>query len=186
MMDENEMTPNVESATPAESAPAKTGRSKPRRDVRSPQNTRRHQARELALQVLYEVDVTDHSSDEVLARARAQHATPDDTFEYLALLVHGIQVDNEMIDRYISAAAPAFPIAQLPPVDRNVLRVAIFELLNQKDVPPKAAINEAIDLAKRYGGDNSGKFVNGVLGTVFSRINAERPKSDDQPGTSTS
>ncbi len=185
MMDDHEMTPETESVTPAESSQGKSKRGKPRREIRSPQNTRRHQARELALQVLYEVDVTDHSQDEVLARARAQHATPDDTFEYLVLLVHGIHADSERIDRHISAAAPAFPIDQLPPVDRNVLRVAIFELLNQEDVPPKAAINEAIDLAKRYGGDNSGKFINGVLGTVFSRINSERSKPDENPSTST-
>jgi N utilization substance protein B len=67
-------------------------------------------------------------------------------------------------------AAPAFPIAQLPAVDRTVLRLAIYELLEERDVPPKAAINEAVELAKRFGGDNSGRFVNGVLGTVVDRI----------------
>jgi N utilization substance protein B len=157
--------------------PEKPARTKTRRE-RSPQNTRRHQARELALQVLYEVDVTDHSADEVLARSRAQHETPEETFEYLSLLVHGINRDSERVDEYLAKAAPAFPVAQLPPVDRNVLRVAIFELLNQEDVPPKAAINEAVDLAKRYGGDNSGKFVNGVLGTIFTRITVDKGAKD--------
>ena len=68
------------------------------------------------------------------------------------------------------AAAPAFPVAQLPAIDRNVLRLAIYELLRETDVPPKAAINEAVELAKRFGGDNSGRFVNGVLGTIAARI----------------
>ncbi len=174
MSDDSE-TFQDENLAPAEPDPSsKKKSSKPRRETRSPQNQRRHQARELALQILYEVDVTDHSADEVLARTRAQHATPEEAFAYLASLVHGVHADADRIDTHIAAAAPAFPVAQLPPVDRNVLRVAIFELLNHEDVPPKAAINEAIDLAKRYGGDNSGKFVNGVLGTVFSRIAAQQ------------
>lgn len=147
-------------------------------DVRAQQNQRRHQAREMAVQVLFEVDVTDHSADEVLARTRAQLAPHEETFDYLSQLVRGIKDDLVRIDDNLGAAAPAFPVAQLATVDRNVLRVAIYELLNQPSVPAKVAINEAIDLAKRFGGDSSGKFVNGVLGTVFKRITAERTAKD--------
>jgi N utilization substance protein B len=136
-------------------------------------NANRRQARETALQTLYEVDVTDHSAAEVLIRLRAQHALNEEVHQYLSHLVLGVMANRDRIDMYLSAAASAFPIAQLPAVDRNVLRVAIFELLEPGDVPPKAAINEAVDLAKRYGGDNSGRFVNGVLGTIFSRIQTE-------------
>ena len=77
------------------------------------------------------------------------------------------------IDREIGLAAPAFPIEQLSPVDRNALRIAIFEL-RYTDVPVKVAINEAVELAKRFGGESSGRFVNGVLGTVVDRL----PDSD--------
>jgi N utilization substance protein B len=84
--------------------------------------------------------------------------------------VRGLQ---DVIDPHIAAAAPAFPVDQLPAIDRNVLRLAIYELLRETDVPVKAAINEAVELAKRFGGDSSGRFVNGVLGTVAERIGAE-------------
>jgi N utilization substance protein B len=141
---------------------------------RTQQNQYRHQARELAVQILYEVDVTNHSSAEILARTRATQSPDEAAFDYLSLLVRGIERDQQRVDEYLGAAAPAFPVDQLATVDRNILRVAIYELLNQPDVPPKAAINEAIELAKAYGGDTSGKFVNGVLGTVFRRITAER------------
>jgi N utilization substance protein B len=156
------------------------GRAKQSQEQRTKQNQQRHQARELAIQILYEVDVTDHSADEVLARTRAQHAPQEPAFDYLTQLVRGVQRDRDRVDEYLGAAAPAFPVPQLATVDRNILRVAIFELLRQPEVPPKAAINEAIELAKAYGGDNSGKFVNGVLGTVFRRIIAEQAEESDQ------
>lgn len=143
-------------------------------EARQQQIQHRRQARELAVQVLYEVDVTDHSAAEVLARTRAQLELHDETFSYVSLLVRGIHTDIDDIDERLAEAAPAFPVAQLAPVDRNILRVAIYEMLRQSDVPAKVAINEAIELAKRFGGDSSGKFVNGVLGTVLKRIDAER------------
>lgn len=152
----------------------KAAKGKPRQDTRAEQNRRRHNAREQAIQLLYEVDVTAHSAAEVLARIRAQETTPEETFAYLTRLIHGIRRDQETIDDYISAAAPAFPLPQIAPIDRSVLRVAIYELLHEATLPPKVAINEAVELAKRFGGDNSGRFVNGVLGTVFRRIEAER------------
>jgi transcription antitermination protein NusB len=154
-----------------------SGRSKHAQQNRATQIRHRHHARELAIQVLFEVDVTHHSSAEVLARTRATQSPDEAAFDYLALLVRGVERDQERIDEYLGAAAPAFPVAQLATVDRNILRIAIFELLHQSDVPPKAAINEAIDFAKAYGGESSGKFVNGVLGTVYRRITAERAES---------
>lgn len=162
-------------ARPAGKRDARRKRGRP--DNRARSNQQRHQARELAVQILYEVDVTGHSADEVLARTRAQHAPEEATFDYLSQLIHGIRIDRDRIDGYIAEAAPAFPVPQLAAVDRNILRVAIYELLEQPQVPPKAAINEAIELAKRYGGENSGKFVNGVLGTVLRRITEERASS---------
>jgi N utilization substance protein B len=174
-MNASDETPEASGPMPADDVmPAKRRKPRSRQEVRSEQNRRRHNARELAVQSLYEVDISGHSADEVLARTRAQQATPDETFDYLTTLARGIRTNQDQIDEYIAAAAPAFPVQQLAPIDRGVLRVAIFELLHQPNIPPKVAINEAIELAKRYGGDNSGRFINGVLGTVYSRIETDR------------
>lgn len=133
----------------------------------------RHQGRMLALQILYEVDVTDHPLEEVLDRTAAENDLPEAMKEHVSRLVRGVMSQRDTIDPYIATAAPAFPVAQLAAIDRNVLRQAIFELLNEPDVPLKAAINEAVELAKHFGGDSSGRFVNGVLGTVSERIGSE-------------
>ena len=139
---------------------------------RSRPGGKRHQARIVALQILFEVAVTEHPVAEVFAHAAAEQELPPPVRDYAERLVNGTLGARERIDPYITRAAPAFPIAQLPAVDRNVLRLAIYELLEERDVPPKAAINEAVELAKRFGGDNSGRFVNGVLGTVVEQIAA--------------
>ena len=151
-------------------APARAGR-------RKKPNIRR-QARTLALQVLYEADQTEHPWDEVLERTIEDEEAPKDVAAYVRLLIEGIFEHKRAIDREIELAAPAFPIGQLSPVDRNTLRIAIFELRYSNDVPVKVAINEAVELAKRFGGESSGRFVNGVLGTVVDRL----PKSDNSSG----
>jgi N utilization substance protein B len=166
--------PRSSSEPPAKGSSKGGKRRKAPSEARTQQIQHRRQARELAVQVLYEVDVTDHTVAEVLARTRAQLELHDDAFAYVSLLVRGIHTEREEIDERLAAAAPAFPVAQLAPVDRNILRVAIYELLRQSDVPSKVAINEAIELAKRFGGDSSGKFVNGVLGSVFKQLESER------------
>ncbi|MGH2534249.1 MAG: transcription antitermination factor NusB [Thermomicrobiales bacterium] len=143
----------------------------------------RHQARILALQVIYEVDVTDHGLDEVIARTLhdPEETTPPEVQTYAERLARGVAEHGEQIDVYIADAAPAFPVPQLASVDRNVLRLAIYELLHQRDVPIKAAINEAVELAKRYGGLNSSRFVNGVLGTVLTSVEREQAFASDPP-----
>jgi transcription antitermination protein NusB len=148
---------------------------------------RRHQARILALQVLYEVDVTDHGLTDVLSRTTEDTdlVITDAVRTHVDRLVRGAIDQREEIDQYIGDAAPAFPVNQLPAVDRNVLRLAIYELLSEPDVPRKAAINEAVELAKRFGGMNSGRFVNGVLGTVTDRLTAEQPNASDSAGGAT-
>lgn len=133
----------------------------------------RHQSRMLALQILYEVDVTDHPMEEVLERTISDESLPDPMSQHVDRLVRGVLAHRAAIDPYIAAAAPTFPVHQLAAVDRNVLRQAIFEILHEPNVPVKAAINEAVELAKHFGGDSSGRFVNGVLGTVSERISAE-------------
>ena len=155
---------------------------KPSSRSRKQRNQRRRQSRVLALQSLYEADVTPHSSAEILARIRAEGTTAPETLQYASDLVNGVRANRSTIDARIAEAAPAFPVDQLPTIDRNVLRLAIFELLHGPDVPPRAAINEAVEIAKDFGGDGSGRFVNGVLGAIFERLGpepaAEPPSTD--------
>ncbi len=130
----------------------------------------RHQARTLALQVLYESDVASHDVSGVLARYLEDQDEPQTVRRYVERLITGIQENQQGIDQRIADAAPTFPVDQLPAVDRNILRIAIYELTGERDVPMKAAINEAVEIAKQFGGDNSGKFVNGVLGTIANGL----------------
>lgn len=92
--------------------------------------------------------------------------------DFIWQLVEGIQKHNQELDKIIEKAAPEWPITQIAMVDRNVLRIGLFELLyaNKEEVPPKVAINESIELAKTFSGQTSGKFVNGVLGTVYKQL----------------
>lgn len=142
--------------------------------VRKRKSNTRRQARTLALQALYETDQTEHPWQEVLERTLEEDETGAAVVPYLTTLIEGIFEHQRSIDREIELAAPAFPIGQLSPVDRNTLRIAIYELRYSSDVPVKVAINEAVELAKRFGGESSGRFVNGVLGTVVDRL----PDSD--------
>lgn len=136
--------------------------------------TTRHQARTLALQTLYEADIAAHDPAEVLARYTRDVSLPQPVRRYVERLVTGVLARREEIDRHIAEAAPAFPVDQMAAVDRNILRIAIYELLSEQDVPLKAAINEAVELAKRYGGENSSRFVNGVLGTIAGKLGPAR------------
>ncbi len=133
---------------------------------------RRHEARITALQALYEIDAAMHSADEVLQRYLGNTQMPPGTRRFIERLVRGVLGERERLDAIIAKHAPAWPVAQLPAVDRTVLRMALWELLIERDVPVKAVINEAVELAKRFGSDNSGRFVNGVLGSV---VDEQRP-----------
>ncbi len=125
-----------------------------------------HQARTLALQILFETDLTGHGIDSVVRRYSEDMALPEPVRYYTERLVDGVTTRIIEIDDRIAVAAPSFPVEQLPAVDRNILRVAIYELSHEQDIPFKAVINEAVELAKLFGGDNSSRFVNGVLGTI--------------------
>lgn len=143
--------------------------------------TNRHLARSLAMQTLFEWDFNKGKVDisEILERNKKEFAPgiEDDSFAKKILDIYLEHKDE--IDDIIQKAAPDWPIAQIASVDRNVLRLGLSELLfgDRKEVPPKVAINEAIELAKTFGGDSSGKFVNGVLGTVYKEIG--EPGKDD-------
>lgn len=149
----------------------------PRPRSKEDASLRKHQARVLALQVLYEIDMTKHPIDDVLPRTlEEQEATPP-IAQHVKRLVDGVSANLDVIDEHIAIAAPAFPVDQLPLVDRNVLRMATFELMFEPAVPPKAAINEAVEIAKRFGGPNSSRFVNGALRTILERVEDNRPES---------
>ena len=159
-------------------APNSARRGARRREKSADAAARRHQGRMLALQVLYEVDLTDHDPEEAMARAFAEHdpVTPD-VVAHVRSLVRGVGQHRADLDPVIAGAAPARDLAEQAVIERNVLRLAVYELLNVPSVPPKVAINEGIELAKRFGGENSGRFINGVLRTILER----HPRADGKP-----
>ena len=122
--------------------------------------------RALVLKVLYEVDSVGHDMEQTLTLLLAKEELSEENAAFARELVSGVVQNREKIDQNIQNFAPAWPIEQIPVVDRNILRLAIFEILLDNKVPVKVAINEAVELAKTFGGDNSSKFVNGVLGSV--------------------
>ncbi len=126
----------------------------------------RRRARTIGLKVLYEVDSVEHNVDDTLTRLLSEGGLSEENTTFACELVGGVIQNREEIDRKIQRFAPAWPIEQIPVIDRNILRLAIFEILFDKRVPVKVAINEAVELAKTFGSDNSSKFVNGVLGSV--------------------
>jgi len=128
----------------------------------------RRKARTIALQTLYELDCSAHQPNEILARLLHEKALPDEAADFARSLVNGVLKNKKNIDDIIRRFAPAFPVEQIAPIDRNILRLAIFEVLFDNRVPVKAAINEAVELAKGFGSDTSQKFVNGVLGSVVT------------------
>jgi len=126
----------------------------------------RRKARIIALQALYEVDSIGHEIEGVVTRLLAKERLSEENAAFTRELVSGVIQNRERIDQSIRNFAPAWPVDQIPIVDRNILRLAIFEILLNNKVPVSAAINEAVELAKTFGSDNSSKFVNGVLGSI--------------------
>jgi N utilization substance protein B len=136
------------------------------------------------MQSLYEWDFRGRNNDilpETVERNLKEFAPGLEDTQFVTNLITGILAHISDIDKIIEKAAPQWPLDQIAIVDRNVLRLGLYELLfgNREEVPPKVAINEAIELAKSFGGESSGKFVNGVLGTVYREIG--EPGKDDAP-----
>lgn len=140
----------------------------------------RHLCRQLAMQALFEWDFNGRTAAlKRVAKAQIKNfdSAVSDT-EFIFQLIAGVEENLSEIDAFIAKNAPEFPVDQISLVDRNVLRLGIFELVFLKEVPPKVAINEAVELAKTFGGETSGKFVNGVLGTIYKEIEPQADKSD--------
>ena len=126
----------------------------------------RRKARATALKALYEIDSTGHKAEDVLSRLLADGGLSEENSAFVRELVSGVIINRSEIDQSIKKFATAWPIEQMAVVDRNILRLAIFELLIDNKMPVKVAINEAVELAKSFGGDNSARFVNGVLSSL--------------------
>ena len=126
----------------------------------------RRKVRAIALQALYEADSVGHEVEAVISRFLAEAGLSEENSAFVRELVSKVVQNKGEIDYNIQNFAPAWPIEQIPVVDRNILRLAIFEVLFDNRVSVKVAINEAVELAKKFGSDNSPKFVNGVLGSI--------------------
>ena len=135
----------------------------------------RHLSRSIAIQSLYEWDFKNYKDElltEIIERNVSEFGPGLKEKEFVNNLVMGVVKHRPQLDGIIEKAAPMWPLDQIDMIDRNVLRLGLYELLfeNKEEVPPKVAINEAIELAKSFGGESSGKFINGVLGTVFREM----------------
>ena len=141
----------------------------------------RHLSRSVALQSLFEWDFNeqekpDKNIKEIVERNLENFAPGMMDTDFTHSLIDGVVSKRKYLDTIIEKAAPEWPISQIAAVDRNVLRIGLFELIygDKKNVPYKVAINEAIELAKTFGGDSSGKFINGVLGTVYKQLEPQQ------------
>lgn len=138
----------------------------------------RHLLRAVILQTLYEWDFYGGKKDitEILDRNMKDFAPDVDEPEFAWKILKGVAEHLKDIDQKIAEVAPEWPITRIAVIDRNILRLGLYELMyaNPEEVPPKVAINESIELAKNYGGPNAGRFINGVLGTVYKKIQEEK------------
>ncbi|PIR66546.1 MAG: transcription antitermination factor NusB [Parcubacteria group bacterium CG10_big_fil_rev_8_21_14_0_10_36_14] len=155
----------------------------------------RHLARALAMQTLYEWDFRNAMKGEekiknIINYDKEQFATGLDDKGFVKELIDGVKKYKEEIDEIITRYAPEWPLDQITTVDRNVLRIGILELKHSPNIPAKVAINEAIELAKNFGGESSGKFVNGVLGAIYKDmveagevkdVDKEKPEKEEEP-----
>lgn len=140
----------------------------------------RHLARTMAMQILFTWDFNGRKKDgslEDLIKNNFENFAPGfDDHGFVSETVKGVIDNSEKIDGLIGKYATDWPLEQITIVDRNILRIGAYELLSREDIPPKVAINEAIEIAKAFGGESSGKFVNGVLGAMFKNELSEEQK----------
>jgi len=142
----------------------------------------RHLSRSIAMQSLYEWDFYDQKNrtiDEIVEKNILEFGAGLGEDQFARNLVKGVMENKEALDQIIVKTAPEWPLGQINILDRNVLRLGLFELIygNKEEVPPKVAINESIELAKNFGGESSRKFINGVLGTVYKEM--EQPEEEE-------
>lgn len=132
----------------------------------------RRKARTIVFQALYEIDSSGHNADDVINRLVIDKELSEQNNTFIRQQVSGVVKNRQQLDENIKRFAPAWPVNQLPAVDRNILRLAIFELLIDNKVPISVSINEAVELAKTFGSDSSARFINGVLSSVSTLATA--------------
>ena len=137
----------------------------------------RRKARSVALQALYEIDSVGHDPEATLTHLLEETKLTGENATFMQDLVRGVVRYKEKLDAQIQRYASAWPLEQIAVIDRNILRLAIFEVLLDNRVPVKVAINEAVELAKDFGSDNSPRFVNGVLGAISTLTKNEEPET---------
>lgn len=132
----------------------------------------RHLLRTIALQSLFEWDFHDKTGNlpEIFDRVAGEFASENSDNTFARELLNGVVANQDAIDEIIVKNAPEWPIAQITIIDRNVLRLGIYEMMFIKDTPARVVINEAVEMGKRFGGESSGKFVNGVLGSLYKTL----------------
>ena len=141
----------------------------------------RHLGRIVALQTLYEAEFriacndADFEMSDVLDRNISRYSETIEDKAFIVKLVDGVNSKASELDSELQPLAPDWPIDKIARIDRVILRMGLYELKYEKDVPPKVVINEAVELAKAFGGENSSKFINGVLGTSFRALETEKP-----------
>lgn len=130
----------------------------------------RTQARALALEILYEVDLANHDPNQVLEQRYSEIPAGADYYSFAAQVVLGVYSSKAQLDMVIARFAPEWPIDEISPIDRNILRIALWEISIAHCTPLRVAINEAVELSKIYGSDSSPRFVNGVLGSIVDQL----------------
>lgn len=140
----------------------------------------RHLSRMVAMQAIYEWNFRqDADLDELVERSISEFSNDVDS-KYIRDLISGVTKNSKTIDKEIETCAPEWPIEQISHVDKSILEIAIFELTHSDDIPPKVAINEAVELAKQFGSSNSSKFINGVLGSVYDRHVKDKKEKNNE------
>jgi N utilization substance protein B len=141
----------------------------------------RHLARTLAMQTLYEWDFQPQKSIHDMLKTNVESSNhADQDLSFVTDLINGVTQYKDDIDELVAKTAPEWPLDQISVIDKSILRLALFELLYSRQVPAKVVINEAVELAKTFGGDNTSRFINGVLGTVYRQ--SDRYKEDMATG----
>ena len=132
--------------------------------------TKRRRSRESALQVLYQWDMTQQDARKGLVHFKEHFSLKEESDPFLDLIVQGVLTHCQEIDRLIEQYSEHWRLGRMAPIDRTILRIAIFELLYCEEIPPKVTLNEAVDLGKQFGSDESGSFINGILDRILNEV----------------
>jgi transcription antitermination protein NusB len=141
----------------------------------------RRKAREVALQVLYELDVLGIDAKEGMELFWNNFDAPDEARPFASILIEGAWGNSKQIDEMISTCSENWTLSRMSIVDKNILRMAVYELLHFPDIPPKVTLNEAIDLGKTYGSENSGSFINGILDAIYLKLQTDNETESNIP-----